>query len=174
MFSIDESKRFTRTRHIDLQRLFKQNSTLSDRRQNRVDELSELLSLLAAPFSGINALRNRAITVSTVLLAWKSGIETPEAAVELAEFLEEFVIRLKWQIGKGLSIDEEYHYLIDFQRSITQASAESSSVEARAKMLEEDYKHWLLTKKLKGDEDWEKNNPGSDPSKVSRSKLKVK
>ena len=174
MFSIDESKRFTRTRHIDLQRLFKQNSTLSYRRQKLVDELSKLLSLLAAPFSGINALRNRAITVSTVLLAWKSGIETPEAAIELAEFLEEFVIRLKWQIGKGLSIDEEYHYLIDFQRSITQASAESSSVETRADLLEEEHKHWLLTKKLKGDEGWEQNNPGCDPRKVSRLELKVK
>ena len=66
------------------------------------------------------------------------GSDSPEEAKELAEFVEEFVLRLKWQIRKGLLIDEEYHYMIDFQRSITQASAEGSSFEARAKLLEEE------------------------------------
>ena len=127
MFSIDDSEddsdQFTRTRHMDLQRLFKQNSTFNNSQRDLVNKLTELLNLLAAPFSDVNALRNRAITVSAVLLAWKSGIKTPAAASYFAAFVVEFVDRLKWQVGKGLEIDQEYRYLIGFQRSITQASA---------------------------------------------------
>lgn len=168
MLSIRTSGAFTRTRHIDLQRMFKQNSTFTESQQELVDELARLLDLLKVPFSGINALRNRAITVSTVLLAWKSGINGSVEASQLAEFVEEFTYRLKWQIKKGLQIDEEYHYLTGFQRNITQASAESSSVEARAKMLEEEFDRWRQSEELRGDAEWKNRHVRLDPSAESR------
>ena len=168
MFSQTESGQFTRTRHIDLQRMFKLNSTMSETQSRIVDELSGLMDLLAVAFSNMNTLRNRAITVSTVLLAWKSDVKSEAEASGIAGFVDEFVYRLKWQIRRGLLIDQEYYHLSEFQRNITQASAESSSVEARAKMLEEERGHWRQFKNLSGDEDWKERHPGRDPSVESR------
>ena len=168
VFSLNDSNKYARTRHLDLQRLFKQNSTLSEERSKLVDDVLQLLNLLARPFGQLNVLRNRAITVSTVLLAWNNEVKAPEGASNLAEFIEEFVYRFKWQVKKGLSVDQEYHYLTEFQQHITQASAENYSVEARAKVLEEELKRWRESKELKGDADWKERHPGRDPSKESR------
>ena len=168
LFSRTDSSQFTRTRHIDLQRMFKQNSILSETQHGIVVELSALMDLLAVPFASMNTLRNRAITVSAVLLAWESGVKSAAESSELATFVEEFVYRLRWQIRKGLQIDPGYHYLTEFQRNITQASAESSSVESRARMLEEELTHWRQFNTLTGDEDWNKRHPGLDPSVESR------
>ena len=168
MLSMTTSGTFTRTRHIDLQRMFKQNSTFTEGQQQLVDELSKLLDVLETPFTGINALRNRAITVSTVLLAWKTGIKDSGDASKLAEFVDEFGYRLKWQIRKGLQIDEEYYYLAGFQRNITQASAESSSVKARAQMLGKEFERWCQSEELRGDSEWKKRHPNLDPSVESR------
>ena len=74
LYAIDESKKFTRVRHIDLQRLFKQNAQLSERKRELIAKLENLLNLLTGPFSKVKVLGNRAITVSTVLLAWNSGV----------------------------------------------------------------------------------------------------
>ena len=168
VFSLHDSKEYTRTRHFDLQRLFKENISLSEERSKLVKDVQHLLELLAEPFRNLNILRNRAITVSTVLLAWKNKITTPEQASELAKFIEEFVYRLKWQVKKGLLVDREYHYLMEFQQHITQASAENYSVKARAKLLEEEFESWRQSGELKGDVDWKKENPDHDPSEESR------
>ena len=168
VFSIDSSGDFTRIRHFDLQRLFKQNSTLTEKQRELVDDISDLFDLLNGAFQQINILRNRAITVSTVLLAWKSRIKTPEEASKLATFIEEFVYRLKWQVKKGLLIDEEYHYLTEFQHNITQASAEGYSVEFRADMLEKEFNRWRESQELRGDAEWKKRHPDRDLSKESR------
>ena len=168
MFSQTDSGQFTRTRHIDLQRMFKQNSLMSETQHQIVDELSALMDLLAGAFANMNTLRNRAITVSTVLLAKKSDVKSITEASKLAGFVEEFVCRLKWQIRKGLLVDQEYHHLTEFQRNITQASAESSSVEARATMLKKELRHWRQFKNLTGDEDWKVRHPDLDPSIESR------
>ncbi len=87
----------------------------------------------------------------------------------MAAFLEEFVLTLNWQVRQGLSMDPAYHYLSDFQRSITQASAESSSVAARAKILREEFERWRDSTELRGDAEWIDRHPGSDPRQQSRS-----
>lgn len=168
IFSLDESSKYARTRHFDLQRLFKDHSALRERQSELLDQVSVLFDLLATAFQSVSVLRNRAITVSTALLAWESGIRTPEEASELATFIDEFVHRLSWQVKRGLDADREYHYLIDFQRSIAQASAESYSVATRAEVLGEEFKRWRTTGKLKGDAEWAMQNSDSDPSKASR------
>ena len=167
IFSLIESGTYTRTRHTDLQRQFKLKSTLDVSQRETIEKVSALLDLLAPSFEGKNVLRNRAITVSTVLLAWKKEVATPEDAEGMASFIDEFVHRLRWQIKKGLFVDQEYHYLTDFQRSITQASAESASVAARAEILEEGFTRWNESRKLGGDAEWEKRT-GLDPSAASR------
>lgn len=168
VFSLSEFDRFTRTRHFDLQGLFKRNCTLIQAQREIVNRVSILFDLLEVPFKKINVLRNRAITVSTVLLAWKNNIGTDVEAIEIAEFVDEFVHRLNWQKSKGLDADEEYYYLMDFHRSITQASAESYSVEARASVLEEEFQRWRNSNVLKGDLEWEAQNPNRRASDESR------
>ena len=168
IFSLHTSDGFVRTRHFDLQGLFKRNSRLTNEQKELVERVTQLLDLLAEPFGEISVLRNRAITVSTVLLAWRRQIQTTDEASEIAAFVEEFVSRLNWQIKKGLLMDREYHYLTRFQRNITQASAESSSVASRAEMLEEELERWIETGDLGGDAAWRENNSGFEPSEASR------
>ena len=165
--TLNGSRTFARTRHTDLQRQFKLKNRFDDEQRETVARVSTLLDSLSTAFQEKNILRNRAITVSTVLLAWSRGVETPEAAEHLASFVDEFVHRLRWQVKKGLFVDQEYHYLTDFQRSITQASAESSSVKARAQTLEEEFTRWLENGKLRGDTEW-KEREDLDPSVESR------
>ena len=167
VFSKRHSNAYTRTRHFDLQRLFKQNSMLTEEQRILVGEVSDLFGLLGDAFSEINVLRNRAITVSTVLLARECQINTQAEASELARFIEEFVRRLNWQVRKGLVVDQEYHHLAEFQRYITQASAESYSVEARTEMLEEEFYFWKKMTKLRGDAEFEERT-GLAPSNESR------
>ena len=164
IFSLEESNEFTRTRHFDLQRLFKENNKLSSERLEIVEKVKELLNLLEEPFKEVQVLRNRAITVSTVLLAWKNDVTTEDDAVELAEFIKAFVCRLNWQVWKGPFIEPEYQYLHNFQRGITQASAEKSSMEERDAVLEKDLKQWRASKQLSGDIEWQRKYPERDPS----------
>ena len=170
VFSIVESNKpnsFVRTRHIDLQRQFKQKSKLDDQQRATIENVSQLLDLLGPAFREKNILRNRAITVSTVLLAWNLGVKADGEAERIASFVNAFVLRLGWQLGKGLDVDQEYRYLTDFQRNLTQASAESSSVAARAEMLETEFARWSESDKLRGDEEWERRT-GLDPRMESR------
>lgn len=168
IFSLSDSNSFTRTRHFDLQGLFKRNNRFTEEQRTLVRQLSELLDLLTEPFRELKVLRNRAITVSTVLLAWNRKISEKEDAAELANFIDEFVHRLNWQMGKGLSVDPEYHYLTEFQRNITQASAESSSVAKRAEVLEQEFETWRESGELGGDAAWKEQHPDGDLSLKSR------
>ena len=169
VFSLLESESFTKTRHIDLQRLFKLKSKLDEGQWETIQRVSDLLDRLDVAFNGHSPLRNRAITVSTVLLGWELGLKTQEDANQMATFIEEFVRTLKWQVKQGLSIDPAYYYLSDFQRNITQASAESSSVAARAKTLKEEFDRWCQSSAFRGDAEWEEQHPGLDPRQESRS-----
>jgi hypothetical protein len=169
VFSVREANDYTRTRHFDLQRFFKENATLDDNKRGWVKEITSVLDLLAIGFKDSGDLSNRAITVSTVLLAWKLGLEAEPEAEKFASFIREFICRLKWQTAKGLEVDTEYRYLIDFQRHVTQASVEKPAVQARATALEEEYSRWMQTGRLRGDSEYTKLGKG-DPTKACREK----
>jgi hypothetical protein len=136
---------FARTRHLDLQRLFKENLTLAPDKKVLVDRTRTLLDLLSGAFNEQGVLRNRAMTVSIVLLAWTLGISTAQQANQLFAFVSEFVRRLQWQAAKmkTLAVHPAYHRLIEFQRHLTQASVEKPAVRARAAILQEEFNHWL-------------------------------
>lgn len=168
VFSLGDTGNFTRTRHFDLQGLFKRNSRFTEEQRTLVKEVAGLLDFLTAPFRTLKVLRNRAVTVSTVLLAWRRKVKSEDEATELAKFVDEFVQRLHWQLGKGLFVDPEYHYLTEFQRNITQASAESSSVAKRADLLEQELDLWARSMELRGDGAWRERHRGSDPKLESR------
>ena len=81
----------------------------------------------------------------------------------MARFIKEFLGRLHRQVGKGLDVDPEYRYLMDFQRHVTQASVEKPAVEARANTLQEEYARWLESGALRGDDEYRKRT-GLEPS----------
>ena len=169
VFSLNDAGDFARTRHFDLQGLFKTHSTLADKQKILICDVSQLLDLLGEAFRELSTLRNRAITVSTVLLAWQLKVREQHEASNLAEFIDEFTHRLNWQIKMGVRMDHEYHHLTDFQYNISQASSERSSVAARAQMLHDEFQRWQTSKELRGDAAWRENHPGRDPSAESKS-----
>ena len=162
VFSMEEKKEFTRTRHFDLQRLFKEHATLTRERKAWIEKTKVMMDRLQMAFDGREVLRNRAITVSTVLLAMSLKVASKEDAQQLAKFIETFVRRLHWQVGKGIDVDREYRYLIDFQRYVTQASVEKPAVDGRAVTLQREYTHWRKSGALTGDVEYKKRTK-SDP-----------
>jgi hypothetical protein len=153
VFSVADTKEYTRTRHFHLQKFFKDYSTLDKSRRALVKDVKTTLDALASGFKDASILRNRAITVSTVLQAWKQQM-TAAKAKAYATFMNEFLCRLKWQIGKGLDVDIEYRYLLDFQKHVTQASVEKPAVSARAETLEKLYDMWEAETSLPGDKEY--------------------
>lgn len=160
-----DSIQFARTRHVDLQRLFKEYTVLGENEKKWIDRLRDLMDLLAGEMESFPALRSRAIILSTVLLAYGEDLRSSEAAQSLGRFIGEFVNCLLWQIGKGLDIDrEEYGYLIEFQRHLTQASVEKQAVTARDLELKNAYHYWLdHDETLPGDAEFKKAHLGKEP-----------
>ena len=168
VFSLHDTDAFCRTRHIDLQKFFKQYGHLSEERRELIARVRHLLDCLRGPFGESKVLRNRAITVSTVLLAWRGEVTTQAQAEQLARFIEEFQYRLSWQVQKGFDIDPEYRYLLEFQRHLTQASVEKPAFSERARILEQEFEFWLASNQLTGDGKWREANAGEEPSQRSR------
>lgn len=167
IFSLEESSEYARTRHFDLQKAFKTYARLDETHRNIINKTESLLNLLQSAFEEVRVLRNRAITVSTVLLAWEMNVADMEDARKLARFIDGFVCRLKWQVDKGLDADQEYRYLIDFQRHLTQASVEKPAVKARADTLKEEYQRWLTEENYRGDDEYVEET-GEDPNQACR------
>lgn len=160
----DGTEEYARTRHNDLQRLFKENTRLDDDHTAIVARARETMDLLATQLDLLPEMRSRALVLSAFLLAYQLGIDSERGAHSVATFLSEFVGRLRWQIPKGLEVDSEYHYLVEFQRHLTQASVEKPAVRRRAELLRDAYAFWSDTGKLPGDEDYEVAHPGSSPA----------
>ena len=160
VFSIENSKSpsrpamWARTRHLDLQRLFKEHTWMGEEESEWVEEVRHLFDVLIAAKDDFVVIRSRAMLVSAVMLAYTQDVRTEVAAREIGAFIRELMARLKWQIGKGLDVDLEYRYLVEFQRHLTQASVEKPAVAGRAALLEEEYARWKDTRDLRGDREY--------------------
>ena len=168
VFAVDEGTNtglveFARTRHMDLQRLFKDHAFLDRDKEDGIERLQRLLDLLAGQMQSFPVLRSRAIVLSAVLLAYQEGIQTDEEARMFADFVSDFVHRLNSQIRKEPHPDHEYDYLLEFQRHLTQASVEKAAVAARAATLARAFAHWKEHDcELPGDAAYLENHPGED------------
>lgn len=160
VITLEESRKdgtdpqFTRVRHLDLQRLFKMYSTIGTDEHEWIAQLRHVMDLLAGQLAILPSLRSRSIVLSLVLLAYERGVKSDDAVRELAEFASCFIGRLKWQVGLGLDANEEYRYLIDFQRHLTQASVERYSILERARELKRSFDYWSETRQLIGDKEY--------------------
>jgi hypothetical protein len=167
LFSIEKSGEPTRTRHFDLQCFFKEGAQLTEEQRQIARVTRRLFDSLNGALAGARILRNRAITVSTVILAWTQRATTIEDARPLITFLTEFLVRLRWQVGKDVAADPQYYHLIEFQRHLTQASVEKPAVAARSARMELELDSWRRTGALTGDREY-REAYGRDPAEVSR------
>ncbi len=164
VFARVEDKDYARTRQLDLQRLFKANGRLSPERRETMGEVKGLLDVLEEGFRGRKIKQNRAMAVSTVLLAWESKISDGARAKKLAEFVDALQCRLKWQVGLGLDASRHYQYLVDLQRQVTQASVEKPAVTRRAEVMNREFARWEESAELLGDVEWSGEHDGLDPN----------
>lgn len=168
VFAIEESSRerehraFARIRHTDLQRLFKLHAELGAEESQWIERAENVMDHLAEQLDNLPILRSRAIVLSIVLLAYANGLDNEQDAQQMAKFASTFIGRLRWQVGLGLDVDDEYRYLIDFQRHLTQASAEKYSVRRRAVELERSFEHWRKEEILIGDKEY-RDRTGAEP-----------
>ena len=172
IFSKEANGAYTRTRHYDLQRLFKDHTVMTKEEEALVVRVSGVLDLLDGAFDQAALLRSRAMAVSTVLLAWELDIDSVDSAGDVVEFVEQMQTRIVWQVGKGLDVSPDYRYLVDFQRDITQASVEKPAVERRSVVMMEQCRLWRDSKRLRGDEEWEMRNPGMVLAEEQRKDIK--
>ena len=169
VFSRSKETEFTRVRHVDLQRFFKRNAEIPDDARAWIEDLARTFDTLSGCLSDANQrLKNRAVAVSAVLFAWvRQMYRDEQLAKTYAEFLHTFLGRLRWQLAKGFSMDEEYRYLLEFQRHVTQAAVEKPAVQRRHEIIEELFKFWVNNGEIKGDAMFQARGLG-DPEDLCR------
>ena len=169
VFAKRDHGRFATTRHFDLQRFFKDHATLTGDKRDWVEDVRSTLDGLAAVLGGArHALKNRAMAVTVAVVAWNRSLQRDHIALaQYASFVSEFGQRLRWQVGKGLDVDAEYRYLIDFQKHVTQASVERAAVQARFDLMNREYERFLTEGMLQGDADFRRRT-NLDPSEVHK------
>ena len=172
VFFMSAEEDFSRTRHVDLQRFFKRNSEIPERARPWIEELSKTFDALVEILPDANRyLRNRAITVSVVLFAWHRRMyENKETLTSYASFLRAFLCRLRWQLLKGIDMDQEYRYLRTFQRHVTQAAVEKPAVKWRYKTIEEQFEIWLASGRIGGDDEFQRRD-GRDPNELCSKRI---
>ena len=173
VFAKEDSGSYARARHFDLQRLFKRFAVLDARHTSMIAELRDILDLLEAAFQQAFVLRSRAMIVSIVLLAWERKITATDEAKVIEEFGRDFMLRLNWQIKKGVQADEEYYYLVEFQRQVTQASVERPAVTKRSATLEAELQRWKDSRKLRGDSEWSERHGGRSAREAAMEETKA-
>lgn len=166
-FSLRETGEFARARHTDLQRFVKTWAEIDPTDQRIVDISTTLDALSEGAAGATDLLRNRAVTVSMVLVAWDQAVPTALSADDFWTFGREFIGRLRWQVKriKDLIRDDEYSDLVDFQRDLTQASVEKPAVARRHEILKANLAEWLRDRHLIGDTAYEERTgeaPGTD------------
>ena len=165
----DRVREFARVRHMDLQKLFKDNMQVSPETRIWVESIESVMNLLAeqSESGSLPVLRSRAIILSLVLLAYEDDVSTTAEAEQVARFATQFVGRLRWQVSElasGRGVDESYLYLLEFQKHLTQASVEKPAVKARAECLEHAFEYWCETDgHLPGDNEYRQNHSGAQP-----------
>ena len=164
-FSFKESNGFARARHLDLQRFVKKHAEIDPRDELIEEVVSTLDALRDGADDAGHFLRNRAVTVSLVLLAWERGVGSDAlSSTAFWDFAEAFMTRLRWQVEKMKSFERvpEYPHLVDFQRDLTQASVEKPAITRRSEILRFNLDCWLENGWLLGDDEY-KARTGSEP-----------
>jgi hypothetical protein len=137
-----------------LQEFFKERNKFTDSDYTKTQEINKILDVVYSHFKEkLKLVSNRAVAVSVFLFV--SDLLDRGKESETEEFVNFFVklIRtLKWQIPKGVHMDEAYHYLLDFQTYVTQAAGEKYAIQNRHDFLSKAFYYYKKSKAIEGDE----------------------
>jgi hypothetical protein len=139
--SLLDRNQFSRSRHIDLQRFFKDQFHINVSGRRAIDEIMRVLDQLEVFGDRWNRLlRSRAIAVSMIVLAWERIVRLRSASArDLTEFATLFVgdLLAKATAMRNLqgNVRSSQTYLIDFQRHVTQAAVERPALQQRHAIL---------------------------------------
>jgi len=154
-FSRIEKKSFRKARFEDLQRFFKEKSSLTGAEEKTIDAL---LTSLNRANEAIDAskhqieLKNRAMGVSLFFVLDQLYEEGKKNQFEVFfEFLEEFQKTVREQVKLGVFIEPRYRSLLKFQTYITQAAVEKYAIDGRNKLLLDYFDHYLKEGNIKED-----------------------
>lgn len=157
---------FHRCRYVDLQNFFKDYSTFDQNHRAITDEILHNLNIIHKKFeTKLNFIKNRALAVSVYLFVSELIEQELETDIdEFVVFLEKFLKTLKWQVPKGVKMDEAYYDLLNFQSRISSAAGEKSAIEKRHTFLKNYFSLYQDNKKIVGDDDY-----GGNPDEERKS-----
>ena len=161
---------FRRCRYIDLQSFFKRYNRFSEAERKLTREIEGTFDTIARHFGDkLRYVSNRATAVSLYLFVNELKEEGKEDEIkDFVHFFEKFLRTLKWQIPKGVKMDEAYHDLLKFQTNISQAAGERPSIQKRHDFLREYFDYFKKDRgSIKGDEEYRRNRR-KDPDKERR------
>jgi len=156
-FSIRENNgEFHRSRYIDLREFFKEHSTLSDVGKERIEEIKQVLNTIQIHFGdNLKSINNRAIAVSVFFFVNELIDQGKESEIDqFLNFFIKFIKTLKWQISKGVRMDEPYYDLLKFQTHVTQAAGEKYAIQNRHEFWREYFDYYKQENKIKGDNEY--------------------
>lgn len=164
VFSLVKEDSFHRARYIDLQDFYKQYTSLTADDKKIIKSITTDLDIIKKYFKDkLIIISNRALAVSVFLFCRELIINKKTTELnKFVEFVEMFLKTLRWQIKKGVQMDEEYYNLLKFQTNITQAAAEKTAIEKRHNFLKEYFYHYSKSKEIKGDAAYKKASGSPD------------
>lgn len=170
-FSKRDNGSFQRSRYNDLQEFFKRYNKFSPDDKKLTKEIENIFEIIVKYFGNrLKHVNNRAIAVSIYLFVSEMIEDGREVEIkEFVGFFIKFLKTLKWQIPKGVEMNEAYYDLLKFQTNITQAAGEKTSIQKRHDFLNE-YFHFYKEKGLiKGDKEYKqktKKDPNSERDSI--------
>jgi hypothetical protein len=153
-FSKKKTADFHRSRYVDLQEFFKEQSRLNESDRKLPEEIRQKLDIICKHLKReLPLIGNRAIAISLFLFVSELIDQGKESDLkQFGEFLIRFLKTLKWQIPKGVQMDAAYHYLLDFQTYVTQAAGEKYAIQNRHDFLGKALYYYRKNKAIEGDE----------------------
>jgi len=147
---------FHRSRYLDLQEFFKERSKFNDQDSAITQQIKDILDKIRQHFQErLKLVNNRAIAVSVFLFVSDLIEQGKEDEIDqFVDFFIEFTRTLKWQISKGVQMDEPYYDLLKFQTHVTQAAGEKYAIQNRHEFWREYFRYFKAEKAIKGDKEY--------------------
>jgi hypothetical protein len=115
-------------------------------------------------------VNNRAIAVSIYLFVSELIETVREKEISIfVEFFVKFLKTLKWQIPKGVEMDNAYYDLLKFQTNVAHAAGEKTSIEKRHDFLRDYFDYYKDKGLIRGDNEYsqaKKKNPNTERDKI--------
>lgn len=147
---------FHRSRYLDLQEFFKTKNKLSAEDGKLTGEIRLVLDKIRQHFQDrLSLIGNRAVAVSVFLFISELIDQHKEGEIDqFMDFFIKFMKTLKWQVSKGVQMDEQYYDLMKFQTHVTQAAGEKYAIQNRHEFWHEYFYHYRKEKEIKGDKEY--------------------